>query len=65
VLLFREEGLEGTFVIDLDIELDNTTPVVSDEISDPKDLEYLYNSCFAYGGHLYCLVAECQYELQQ
>ena len=38
---FQEEGLEGTFVIDLDIELDNTTPVVSDEITDPMDLEFL------------------------
>ena len=38
---FQEEGLEGTFVIDLDIELDNQTSVVSDEITDPKDLEFL------------------------
>ena len=41
VSFFQEEGLEGTFVIDLDIELDNTTPVVSDDITDPKDLEFL------------------------
>ena len=40
-LFFQEDGLEGTFVIDLNIELDNTTPVGSDEISDPKDLEFL------------------------
>jgi len=38
---FQEEGLEGTFVIDLDIELDNQTLVVSDEITGPKDLEFL------------------------
>ena len=41
VSFFQEEGLEGTFVIDLNIELDNTTPIVSDEITDPKDLEFL------------------------
>lgn len=41
VLFFQEEGLEGTFFIDLDIELDNTTPIVSDEITDPKDLDFL------------------------
>ena len=33
--------MEGTFVIDLDIEPDNQTSVVSDEITDPKDLEFL------------------------
>ena len=41
VLCFLEEGLEGTFVIDLNIELDDTTAVVSDEITDPKELEFL------------------------
>ena len=41
VSFFQEEGLEGTFVIDLDIELDNTTSVVSDEVTDPKYLEFL------------------------
>jgi hypothetical protein len=41
VLFFQEEGLEGTFVIDLNIELDDTTAVVSDEIIDPKELEFL------------------------
>ena len=38
---FQNEGLDGTFVIDLNIELDNATPIVSDEITDPKDLEFL------------------------
>jgi hypothetical protein len=38
---FQEEGLDGTFVIDLNIELDNATPTVLDEITDPKDLEFL------------------------
>ena len=33
--------MDGTFVIDLNIELDNATPIVSDEITDPKDLEFL------------------------
>jgi hypothetical protein len=44
VLFFQEEGLEGTFVIDLNFELDNTTAVVSDEITDPKELEFLSKS---------------------
>ena len=35
---FFQEGLDGTFVIDVNIELDNA---VSDEITDPKDLEFL------------------------
>jgi hypothetical protein len=41
VLFFQEEGLEGTFVIDLNIDQDDTTVVASDEITDPKDLEFL------------------------
>jgi hypothetical protein len=41
VLFFQEEGLEGTFVIDLNIDQDDTTAVASDEITDPKDLEFL------------------------
>jgi hypothetical protein len=41
VLFFQEEGLEGTFVIDLNFEVDNTAAVVSDEITDPKELEFL------------------------
>jgi len=41
VLFFQEEGLEGTFVVDLGMDLDNTTSVVSDEITDPTDLEFL------------------------
>ena len=28
-------------MIDLNIELDNATPVILDEITDPKDLEFL------------------------
>jgi hypothetical protein len=41
VLFFQEEGLEGTFVIDLNIDQDDTAAVASDEITDPKDLEFL------------------------
>lgn len=41
MLFFQEDGLEGTFVIDLGLEIDNTSPIVSDEITDPKDLEFL------------------------
>jgi hypothetical protein len=33
VLFFQEEGLEGTFVIDLNIDQDDTTAVASDEIT--------------------------------
>ena len=40
ISFFQEDGLEGTFVIDLgDIELIDT--LASDEITDPKELEEL------------------------
>jgi len=39
VEFFQEDGLDGTFVIDLGAALDSITSLVSDEITDPKDLE--------------------------
>ena len=41
VTFFQEEGLEGTFVIDLGIDLDNSAAVLSDEIVDERELEVL------------------------
>jgi hypothetical protein len=41
VTFFQEEGLEGTFVIDLGVDLDNSAPLLSDEIVDEKELEIL------------------------
>lgn len=38
---FQEEGLQGDFVIDLGDGIDNLPSYMSDEITDPKDLEYL------------------------
>ncbi|CAN6219500.1 unnamed protein product [Urochloa humidicola] len=38
---YQEDGLDGTFVIDLDDALDCITPLGSDEITDPMDLETL------------------------
>jgi len=40
---FQEEGLNGTFVIDLNIELDNATPVVSDETLIPRTWSFYPN----------------------
>jgi hypothetical protein len=41
VLVYQEDGLEGTFVIDLGDDLEIEAPLMSDEITDPKDLERL------------------------
>jgi hypothetical protein len=41
VLFYQEDGLPGSFVIDLGAELDNIVPIVSDEITNPADLEFL------------------------
>jgi hypothetical protein len=41
VLFYQEDGLEGTFVIDLGDGLENLTSLGSDEITDPKELEIL------------------------
>lgn len=43
VFVYQEDDLEGTFVIDLGIDLEVTTSLISDEIeiTDPKDLERL------------------------
>ena len=41
VAFFQEEGLEGTFVIYLGIDLDNSAAVLSDEIVDERELEVL------------------------
>ena len=41
VTFFQEEGLDGTFVIDLDVELDNSAPLLLDEIVNPNELEVL------------------------
>ena len=38
---YQEDGLPGSFVIDLGIELDNINLNGSDEITDPYDLEFL------------------------
>ena len=38
---YQEDGLPGSFVIDLGIELDNINLNGSDEITDPNDLEFL------------------------
>jgi hypothetical protein len=37
--VYQEEGLDGTFVIDLGDALDTIISLGSDEITDPKDLE--------------------------
>jgi hypothetical protein len=41
VEFFQEDGLDGTFVIDLGVALDSLTSLGSDEITDPKDLKDL------------------------
>jgi hypothetical protein len=41
VFFYQEDGLPGSFVIDLGADLDNIVPTVSDEITDPDDLEFL------------------------
>ena len=41
IMLFQEEGLEGTFVIYLGVDLDNSAPVLLDEIVNPNELEVL------------------------
>lgn len=41
VLFYQEDGLEGEFVIDLGGCLESLTSFVSDEITDPKELEVL------------------------
>jgi hypothetical protein len=41
IMFFQEEGLEGTFVIDLGVDLDNSATVLLDEIVDPNELEVL------------------------
>jgi len=41
VSFYQEDGLPGSFVIDLGAELDNIVSNVSDEITNPADLEYL------------------------
>jgi hypothetical protein len=41
IMFFQEEGLEGTFVIDLGVDLDNSAPVLLDEIVDPNELAVL------------------------
>jgi len=38
IMFFQEEGLEGSFVIDLGVDLDNSAPVLLDEIVDPNEL---------------------------
>jgi len=38
---YQEDGLPGTFVIDLGDDLDNINPIDSDEITDPTDLAFL------------------------
>ena len=38
---YQEDGLLGSFVIDLGAELDNIVLIVSDEITNPADLEFL------------------------
>jgi len=41
VSFYQEDGLLGSFVIDLGADLDNIVPIVSDEITNPIDLEFL------------------------
>jgi len=41
VSFYQEDGLPGSFVIDLGAELDNIVPIVSDEITNPAGLEFL------------------------
>jgi hypothetical protein len=41
VIFYQEDGLPGSFVIDLWADLDNIVPIVSDEITNPVDLEFL------------------------
>lgn len=41
VLFYQDDGLEGEFVIDLGGGLESLTSLVSDEITDPKELEVL------------------------
>ena len=38
---YQEDGLQGTFVIDLGNDFEITLPLISDEITNPKDLEFL------------------------
>lgn len=40
---FQEDGLDGTFVIDLGSDLENSATVGSNEITNPKDLKRLEN----------------------
>jgi hypothetical protein len=41
VLFYQEDGLDGTFIIDIGEGLENMAPYDSDEITDPKELEHL------------------------
>jgi hypothetical protein len=41
VSFYQEEGLDGTFVIDLGDALDLMSPLVEDEITDPEDIQRL------------------------
>lgn len=43
ISFYQEDGLEGHFVIDLGNDLDIVMPCISDEITDPKDLDFLAN----------------------
>ena len=38
---YQEDGLHGTFVIDLGDDFEITPPLILDEITNPKDLEFL------------------------
>ena len=38
---YQEDGLQGTFVIDLGNDFEITLPLILDEITNPKDLEIL------------------------
>ena len=40
-MFFQEEGLEGTFVIGLGVDIDSSAAVLSDEIVDEQELEVL------------------------
>jgi hypothetical protein len=41
IMFFQEEGLEGNFVIDLGVDLDNSAPILLDEIVNQNELEVL------------------------
>ena len=41
VLFYQEDGLEGTFTIDIGLGLENMDSFASDEITDPKEIEHL------------------------